>query len=311
MEISAAAAEILMAAYNGEQYIGEQIDSILVQTCDQWHLTISDDGSTDRTPEIIDEYVNRYPDKITHHHAGRRFGNARDHFFHLLSECKAPYILFCDQDDVWYPEKLEKVLSELMRTERNYGAETPILVFSDQTPTDAQLEPLAPSLMRYQDQFFEYFDYRSILMQNVVTGGSMCINRSLAALAMKCSAHVPTVMHDWWIAAVAARFGKIVYIDEPLGKYRQHGQNSIGAKDVRSIEHIAHKMTHLNEISKTLQAKKAQARVFQQTYEDNLSDEDRQFLNLFTKPHSGPFFYWKNRKLIHGSFRLIGMMLLG
>ena len=311
MDTEHAVAEILMATYNGEQYIREQINSILVQHCDRWHLTISDDGSTDQTLAIIDEYVERYPDKITRHHSGKKFGNARDHFFHLMNACEAQYMLFCDQDDVWYPEKLGKTLDELLKAERIHGAQTPILVFTDQTPTDAQLKPLAPSLMRYQKQFFEYFDYRSILMQNVVTGGAMGINRALADLAGDCKNSSQVIMHDWWLAAVAARFGKIVYIDEPLGDYRQHGTNSVGAKDVRSLRHIISKLVNLDTVLKTTEEKKQQARVFQATYGECLNTEDNVFLSVFVKRKSGPLFYWKNREQIHGFFRLAGMMVLG
>lgn len=142
-------AEILLASYNGAAYIGEQIDSIITQTDDRWHLTLSDDGSSDGTDAILDAYVQRYPGKLARVHSGRRFGNARDHFFWLMNQCDAPYILFSDQDDVFYPQKVEKTLNALMEAEKAFGADTPILVFTDQTPTDEHLRPLAPSLMRY------------------------------------------------------------------------------------------------------------------------------------------------------------------
>ncbi len=300
-----------MASYNGEEYIREQIDSILAQSDDRWHLTVSDDGSTDRTAQILDEYVNRYPDRISRVYSGRKFGNARDHFFWLIGQCRADYVFTCDQDDRWKTEKVRRTLEKLIEAEKEFGQDKPILVFTDQTPTDAQLNPLAPSLMRYQNQYFERFDYRSILMQNVVTGGAMCFNRALANLAMKCMDPAQTIMHDWWIAAVAARFGKIIYIDEPLSDYRQHGMNSVGAKDVRSIKHIIHRLAHLDGIRKTLSGKKMQAKMFAQTYEEMLGDEDGVFLEPFIKERSGALFYWKNRKLIHGFFRLAGMMVLG
>lgn len=231
-------AEILLAAYNGEEYIREQIDSILAQRDTRWHLTVSDDGSSDQTAQILDEYVRLYPDKITRYQSGRKFGNARDHFFHLMRSIHADYLLFCDQDDAWYSDKLGKTLDALLAAEQAHGRDTPILIFSDQRPTDANLQPLAPSLMRYQNQYFESFDYRSLLMQNVVTGGAMGINRALAALASQCRNETQTIMHDWWLAVVAARFGKVIYLDEVLGDYRQHGRNSVGAKNVGSLSHI-------------------------------------------------------------------------
>ena len=306
-----AKAEILLASYNGARYIHEQIDSILQQTDDRWHLTVSDDGSTDGTADILDAYAAQYPDKITRLKSGKRFGNARDHFFYLIGQCDAEYIFTCDQDDRWYPDKVKKTLDVLVQTEKEVGKRTPVLVFSDQTPTDARLNPLAPSLMRYQNQFFAYFDYRSLLMQNVVTGGAMAFNRALSVQAMRCVDSTQTVMHDWWMAVVAARFGRIVYIDEPLGDYRQHGSNSVGAKNVRSIEHIVHKIAHLDEIRSTIVHKKRQASMFADTYGSTLLQEDLLFLRNFSNLRSGPLFYIRNRVYIHGLFRLAGMMVLG
>ena len=303
--------EILLASYNGEAYICEQIDSILHQTDECWHLTVSDDGSSDRTPEILDEYVDRYPDKITRVYSGRRFGNARDHFFWLIDQCNADYMMTCDQDDYWHHEKVQKQLGKLVNMENEFGSGMPLLVFSDQTPTDVHRTPIALSLMRYQNQFFDYFDYRSILMQNVVTGGAMAFNRALAELAMRCVDPQQTIMHDWWMAAVAARFGKIVYIDEPLSDYRQHGTNSVGAKDVRSAAHVFNKLSHIEAIRKTTRDKKRQACAFADTYALCLGKEDEAFLAPFVKDKSGPLFYWKHRELIHGFFRLAGMMVLG
>lgn len=309
--MKAAAIEILLASYNGEAYIREQLDSILLQTNVHWHLTVSDDGSTDRTPEILDEYASRYPERIARVCSGKRFGNARDHFFWLIGQCRADYLFTCDQDDRWYGQKLEKLMDAFHSAERQCGSATPLLVFSDQTPTDGQLKPLAPSLMRYQNQFFEYFDYRSILLQNVVTGGAMGFNRALADLALQCADPTQTIMHDWWLAAVAARFGKIVYLDEPLSDYRQHGSNSVGAKNVRSAAHIGNRILHLESIRKNTAAKKEQAHLFAATYDALLKQEDQGFLVPFSKKKSGPLFYWRNRHLIHGFFRLAGMMVLG
>lgn len=303
--------EILMAAYNGAPYIGEQIDSILCQTDTNWHLTISDDGSTDGTDAIIDEYARQYPNKVQRVYSGRRFGGAKEHFFWMTAQCDAEYIAYCDDDDTWRADKLEKLRKAMQDAEARLGNDTPILVFSDQTVTDDKLNTLALSLMRYQKQYFEHFDYRSILMQNVVTGGAMMVNRALARLALQCADSSQVIMHDWWMAAVAARFGEIVYIDEPLGAYRQHGSNSVGAKDVRSAGYVQRALSNSANVKGALQRKKAQAAVFEQTYAALHHDADRAFLREFEKAHSGPLFYWKNRDLIHGSHRLIGMMLLG
>lgn len=83
-----------MTTYNGAAFLTAQLDSILAQDTDSWHLTVSDDGSTDATPEILEDYTRRFPEKITRVFSGRRFGNARDHFFWLMAQCKAEYMHF-------------------------------------------------------------------------------------------------------------------------------------------------------------------------------------------------------------------------
>ena len=199
----------------------------------------------------------------------------------------------------------------LIAAAEKWGPETPILVFSDQTPTDADLNPLAPSLMRYQGQYFETFDYRSILMQNVVTGGAMGINRALARLGGRFGDGSRIIMHDWWLAVVAARFGRIVYIDESLGAYRQHGENAVGAKDVHSVGYIEAKLRHIGDVRASIIRKKAQAQCFSEAYSELLTEADEAFLAQFTRPRSGPLFYLKHRREIHGLPWLAGMMVLG
>jgi len=303
--------EILMAVYNGEAFLAEQIDSILRQSDGRWHLTVSDDGSTDDSGAIIDEYVRRHPDRIARHISGRRFANARDHFFHLMAQCDADYMLFSDQDDVWYPEKVVRTRQALESAEAAWGSDMPVLVFSDQTPTDAELTPLAPSLMRYQNQYFGHFDYRSILMRNVATGGAMGINRALARLGGRFGESSRIIMHDWWLAVVAARFGRIVYIDQSLGAYRQHGGNAVGAKNVNSVGYVAAKLRHIGDIRAFILCKKAQARYFSEAYSELLTEADKAFLVRFTRPRSGPLFYLKHRNEVHGFLRLAGMVVLG
>ena len=303
--------EILMAVYNGEAYLRTQIDSILAQTDSRWHMTVSDDGSSDSSPRIIEEYAGKYPQRIACHHPPRRFGNARDHFFYLLSGCRADYVLFSDQDDVWYPDKLKRTREAMEAAERAFGEDTPILVFSDQVPTDEALNPLGPSLMRYQKQYFGEFDYRSLLMQNVVTGGAMGINRALALLGGRGEGDSRVIMHDWWLATVAARFGRIVYIDEPLGIYRQHGNNTVGAKHVGSLSYIAGRLASLRDVRQSIRAKKAQAQAFHTVYAYRLDVGDIAFLSAFERERSGPGFYFRYGGKIHGLIRKLGFALMG
>ena len=303
--------EVLMAVYNGSAYIREQIDSILNQTYENWHLTISDDGSTDGTDLIADEYAAKYPEQITRVYSGVRFGNARDHFMWLSENCTSRYMLYSDQDDVFNPEKMSRLMDAMQNAERQWGRDLPILVFSDQTVVDEKLNVIEPSLMRCQKQTFDSFDYHALLIQNVVTGGAMMVNRPLCSLAVQCRSRERIIMHDWWMAATAARFGKIIYLDEPLSLYRQHGGNSVGAKRVGSAGYIAGMMGNLRGVREMILRKKSQAGVFEETYTALLTAEDRQFLSRMKQSRSGIRFYLKNRGYIHGFFRFMGWVMLG
>ena len=138
----------------------------------------------------------------------------------------------------------------------------------------------------------------------------MGINRALVRLA-ECSKGIPGIyMHDWWLATVAARFGRIVYIDEPLGVYRQHENNVEGAKNVGRLGYFARRTRALGEVRHTILRKKAQAEAFERTFEAKLSSKDIAFLREFTRTRSGIFFWLKYQHLIHGAVRKVGMLLL-
>lgn len=303
--------EILLAAYNGERFLREQLDSLLAQTWEQWHLTVSDDGSTDGTSAILDGYAAQYPDRIRRVRHEGRFGNACDHFFWLMKECGASYMMFCDQDDVWHPDKVEKTMRALLEAEEEAGADTPVLVFTDLTPVDERLQLIAPSLMKMQKQYTDVIDYRALLMQNIVTGCATGINRALAALAGQCTDTSQVIMHDWWLGVVAARFGRVVYLDESTMLYRQHGGNSVGAKNVGSVKNSLYTLSHINRLCRSISAKKRQTNVYMQTYRGRLEPEELPFFHVFIRKRSGPAFYWRYRRLLHPLFRLAGMMLLG
>ena len=278
--------EILLATFNGEPYLSEQLDSILSQDTQNWHLTASDDGSSDRTVEILDAYAQTYPEKIKRVVSGRQFHNARDHFFWLMEQCDADYIQFCDQDDVWHPDKLRLLQEALEEAEAAYGADTPLLAFSDQAVVDKNLELIAPSMMVLQQQDSRALDYRNLLYQNVVSGCTMAINRPLAKLAACCTDTQQVIMHDWWLALTAARFGKMVYVDRATIDYRQHGDNSVGAKNVRSPAFLIYRLLHLREFRSVVFFQKRQALCFLDSYREALSDEEITYLREFGANHS-------------------------
>lgn len=235
---------ILLAAYKGNQYIQAQIDSILFQDFDNWKLVLSDDG--DYTEDILNEYAKRFPTKIIRYKAGRRFGSAKAHFMHLVETFKnaAPYIMLSDQDDVWNKDKIRKTLDVMKATEENYNG--PILVHTDLRVVDSTLHEISPSFFEYSHLKKGRYKLNEILIQNVVSGCTLMMNGKLASLVSRGVNPNHLLMHDHWIALVAAFFGRIAFLDEPTLRYRQHEDNSCGVKPMISVEYILAAAKRLN-----------------------------------------------------------------
>ena len=225
----AARIDILLATWNGQRYLAEQIDSILTQTFTDWRLLIRDDGSTDGTPDIIKRYVSENPDRIAVIENSERGLGARGNFARLMEHSTADYVMFSDQDDVWLPHKAERLMKTMEALEGRHDRDTPILVHSDLKVVGPDLREVHPSFIAHQKLNPGFGrSLNRMLVQNVVTGcASMCNGRLL-----KMSLPVPeqAFMHDWWLALVAAALGRIEFIAEPMVLYRQHDSNTMGAK---------------------------------------------------------------------------------
>lgn len=223
---------ILLGAYNGARFIGEQIRSIQSQTVSNWNLLVRDDGSQDGTADMIAD-VTRRDERIRcvgdrHGHLGivGNFGG----LMRIAHAEGADYIFFSDQDDVWASNKIADQLTYLMGMESRHGQKTPILVHSDLEVVSEQLERIHPSFMRYQGLAHESRDpLRVLLTQNFVTGCATAINRPLLELAAPLPPDV--IMHDWWLALCAAACGRLEYLPHALVRYRQHGANQMGRRD--------------------------------------------------------------------------------
>lgn len=302
--------EILMTTYNGQEFVAQQIDSILSQTFTDFNLVISDDHSTDKTFDILESYQKSYPGKIRVQQPVHRYGNARDHFFALLKESKADYIFFCDQDDVWFNWKMEEMLHLMEEAEASYGVMTPLLVFSDQTPTDSNLKPLATSLMTYHKLNPHIESFKQVIFRNPITGGATLFNRALAIKSLDCTKLDETRMHDYWLALVCSKFGRCVYLDKSTSYYRQHSNNSIGAHHVGSIEHIINKLTHMSSVKSEYAKTKKQAKIFLDTYSKEFNEEEKDFLVSYSKPRSGALFYIRNKEYIPGIYRLFARIII-
>lgn len=229
--------DILMATRNGGRFLPEQLDSLLQQTVKSFRVLIHDDGSSDNTQEIIRDYENRYPQKIHLMNDGICCGSAVKNFLHLTKYASAQYVMYCDQDDVWLPEKVEISLNSMKEAEARLGTDCPVLVFAAYRPVDAELRELkkyGSTILRQNPVFSR------LLVENCVSGCVMMCNRALYSLLGEYEEAI--LMHDWWAALIAAAMGQIVYIPREVMLYRQHGGNSVGAMDTGSLRYRLHKL---------------------------------------------------------------------
>jgi rhamnosyltransferase len=227
---------ILLAAYNGESHICEQLRSIQRQTISSWTLLARDDGSTDATKNVLEEFaatderIQILNDELGGLGATRNFGE----LMRASAAQDADVVFFSDQDDVWSPDKMWKQLQSLDDLERRCGAGIPLLTYSDMEVVDERLCQIHPSFMRYQRQQHEPRDPIHVLLtQNFVAGCTVAINRKLLEFAIPLPDKIQ--LHDWWLAVCAAACGRMAYINEPLVRYRQHSSNQIGAVTVPGI----------------------------------------------------------------------------
>ncbi len=228
---------ILMATYNGETYLAEQIESILCQTESHWKLIIQDDCSTDRTAAVAQEYAARYPEKIRLIRRDKPSGSAKNNFFSMLPLADTPYCMTCDQDDVWLPEKIAATLEKMQEMESAFGKDTPLLVHTDLKVVDQNLNETAGSLLYIQDLSPRRDALHQLIVQNIVTGCTMMVNRALLTRFVPIPEMQNCIMHDWWLAILAAAFGKIGFVETPTILYRQHSNNQVGAKNAHSLSY--------------------------------------------------------------------------
>lgn len=228
---------ILLSTFNGSEFLAEQLDSLLGQSYSKTIIVARDDGSHDDSADILLHYANKNPSRFHLVEADNLNRGASASFSWLIKyvlEHKLElgmanaYMMFCDQDDIWQPLKTEQQVSLMLQMEKR-DANTPILIHSDLRVVTAQLEVLADSLLRYQGLDGTRNSFRQLLLNNVVTGCTMLINERLARL----TGPIPeqAVMHDWWLSLVAAAYGRLGFIPDALVDYRQHANNTLGARE--------------------------------------------------------------------------------
>lgn len=269
---------VLLSTYNGEKYLAKQLDSLLSQKYQNFVIYIRDDGSHDCTAKIIDEYCNK-ESKIVKLEDSVNVGCAAS-FLTLMNNCKADVYIFCDQDDVWLPNKIERIVDFFSAQDMTQ----PILYHADLQVVDENLDTIHPSFLQYQKMSaLDAMNKNNLYIQNFVVGCTCAVNSSLAELtlsALKTSQYKDVAMHDWWLAITAKLFGKIYYDDVKPIMYRQHANNVLGAKSSGILRFLKLGLNGqgIKRVSSFRQKIVKQNKLLMEVYHDKLKVEQRKNL---------------------------------
>lgn len=217
---------ILLAAYNAEKFLEEQIDSILAQTNQEWTLYIRNDGSNDGTQNVIDRYMEKYSEKIIQIDKGGENLGCRNNFFRLLEVVESEYYVFSDADDIWLDDKVEVSLNAIKQAEHEYP-NTPVMAFGDTIVCDSKMNVLEESYwtsVKIDPEKFLSYNYMAVCC---TAGGSCSIFNQKVKDALFPLAN-NNLIYDYWIALVVAKVGKLKVIHRPLKYYRQHDNQVCG-----------------------------------------------------------------------------------
>jgi glycosyltransferase involved in cell wall biosynthesis len=238
---------ILLSAYNGELFLKDQIESILSQTNKQWCLYIRDDGSKDNTIDIINFYTKNYPAQIIQIKDEEGNLGSDQSFMKMLSVVDSEYYMFCDQDDIWLPFKIELTLKKIKEVEA-VNPDKGILVFTNLAVVETDLKMINNSMWDYNKIDPENAkDFYKTTCLSTITGCTLMFNDAIRQAALP----YPKValMHDWWISLNAVHFGIVDYLNTSTVLYRQHANNVLGAKELDK-NHYLRRLLSLTETMK-------------------------------------------------------------
>jgi len=294
--------DILLPTFNGEKYLPELLDSISSQSYKNISLLIRDDASSDRTCEIISEYEFCVDNIFS---VNTENIGVVENINLLLGSSSASYLMFADQDDIWLDYKVEKSLQRICEIEADVGIETPVLVFTDAFVGNERLEKQSASLLE-RNGYFGYemagtaISFKNLMVQNVVSGCTMIINRALKNLVKP----IPkgAIMHDWWLILVASALGEVEYLSDRTMLYRTHSNNTIGLRAESFWKNVALVLKSPAEARQRVSKTYHQADEFYRLYSSQLNGDTKELLRRYRLlSHLGVFQRW--RVLSYNKFR--------
>ena len=242
---------IMMATYNGEKYIAEQIESIIRQKYPHWRLVIQDDGSDDRTIEIIKRYIDLDGRIELFINANYEHG-AYYNFHSLANRCKEmekyDYYMFCDQDDVWDDDKITRLISEV----KNINSDVPVLCYADMRIIDETNGVTADSINSIQG--LGYVNKYSVFFSHCVYGCNVLMNAanffSVPIIDLK-NKNIKILSHDNLYTKFAAMLGQVIYLPDATMSYRRHSNNVTARQEYGfGIKRIMGRMKDIDLLAK-------------------------------------------------------------
>ena len=237
--------DILLPIYNGASYIEEQVASLEAQTYKDFMIIIRDDGSTDNSNEVIRNVCKRNSNIIVIEDDLGNVGLSRCLEI-LMKASSAPYFMFCDQDDKWKPEKIEKTFHKMREIERNHPNK-PILVCTDSTCVDDGGNILAKSFYKSQKYIDVVGDETKMLALNVVQGNTCLMNETCKQYILPFPKYG---LYDHWAGVIICHYGVVHYLHEQTLWYRQHAGNVLGANNV-GMRYFSAKFLHIQRQYRT------------------------------------------------------------
>lgn len=287
--------DVLLATYNGEKYLKEQIDSILNQTYKNIHLIISDDNSQDGTRQILKQYEQN--ERVTIHYQEENFGYVRN-FEYLLQQVQSEYYMLSDQDDVWMPEKIAKSIETL----KNNDAD---MVFGDLEVVDENLKTIYNSFgdfMKLTRKIKKQINsYKVNYLYNCVTGCTVLSKKKHIKDILPMPRNSKYLIHDHWMGLIVSLNGKLAYMPEKYIKYRQHGNNQVGTNK------ISHKFNKLDQVRELFINVKLG--IFETYVENNnkfpteLQEINKQGLYYFKMLHEKKYFNFEGWNIYHKLYK--------
>lgn len=266
---------ILLSTYNGASFLARQLDSLLAQSHQNWTIYASDDGSSDLTLKILENYRQRLGADRLKIFSGPRLGFAQN-FLSLLrrKSIQAPYFAFCDQDDVWHAEKLSNALSRLNAV----LDPRPALYCSRTRLIDETGHPIGFSPLFLRSPSFE-----NALVQSIAGGNTMVMNQTARQLLASTSVKASIISHDWWAyLLVSGCGGHVLYESCPQIDYRQHDANLMG-----SNRHLKHRIQRFFKMfDGTFRLWNSENLHALEPFENLLTTTNRERLNAFRKARS-------------------------